>query len=92
MLAARAVRSLKRANLRSFTTLQVSAPAANVTSIVINRPEKSNAMNKAFFQEIGAAFREAASDNACRAIMLGGAGKYSGFQILSNRLHLHLFN
>jgi enoyl-CoA hydratase/carnithine racemase len=78
MLAARAVRSFGKASLRSFTTLQVSAPAANVTSIVINRPDKSNAMNKAFFQEIGAAFREAASNSACRAIVLGGAGKYSG--------------
>jgi enoyl-CoA hydratase/carnithine racemase len=76
MLATRAVRSLKRASVHSFTTLQVSAPAANVTSIVINRPEKSNAMNKAFFQEIGAAFREAASNSACRAIVLGGAGKH----------------
>jgi enoyl-CoA hydratase/carnithine racemase len=45
-----------------------------VRHIVMNRPEKRNALNGDLIQALGAAFEEAAADDAVRVVVLRGAG------------------
>lgn len=60
-----------------FTTLQLLKPEKypNVVHLAINRPEKSNAMNKEFFTELSDAMRLIDEDTKCRAVVLSGNGK-----------------
>ena len=46
-----------------------------VRHLVLNRPDKRNALNGELVQAIGAALREAADEPSVRAIVLRGAGK-----------------
>ena len=46
----------------------------NVATITLNRPEKKNAMSWVMFEEIGAAFTEAAEDDDVRCVVVTGAG------------------
>ncbi|XP_065903414.1 delta(3,5)-Delta(2,4)-dienoyl-CoA isomerase, mitochondrial-like isoform X2 [Dysidea avara] len=48
---------------------------AHVFKVTINRPEKSNAMNKTFWRESVECFTELHNNPDCRAIVLSGAGK-----------------
>lgn len=43
--------------------------------VEMNRPEKRNAMNMAFWSELRTVFQELNTDSDCRAVVLTGAGK-----------------
>ncbi|KAG9478236.1 hypothetical protein GDO78_013306 [Eleutherodactylus coqui] len=59
----------------SYETLKVTAPADHVFHVEINRPEKRNAMNKAFWREMVLCFQALGEDSNCRAVVISGAGK-----------------
>src|SRR5688572_6187112 len=46
-----------------------------VASIVLNRPEKRNALNDALIAEIKRGLNEAAGDESVRVVVISGAGK-----------------
>uniref|UniRef100_UPI00358EFE84 delta(3,5)-Delta(2,4)-dienoyl-CoA isomerase, mitochondrial n=1 Tax=Myxine glutinosa TaxID=7769 RepID=UPI00358EFE84 len=56
-------------------TLLVTQPRPHVLHVEMNRPEKLNAMNKAFWREMVTCFDKIADDQDCRAVVLSGAGK-----------------
>lgn len=58
-----------------YTTLLVTRPREYVVQVEMNRPEKRNAMNAAFFSEIGDCFEKLSEDSDCRVVVLSGAGK-----------------
>ncbi|XP_070685494.1 delta(3,5)-Delta(2,4)-dienoyl-CoA isomerase, mitochondrial [Pempheris klunzingeri] len=58
-----------------FTSLVVSHPAESVTHVELHRPEKRNAMNKAFWSEMVDCFKQIAEDPDCRVVVISGAGK-----------------
>jgi enoyl-CoA hydratase/carnithine racemase len=45
-----------------------------VRHVVVNRPEKRNALNKELIAELGGAFEEAAADNTVRVVLIRGEG------------------
>ncbi len=45
-----------------------------VVTVVLNRPEKLNALTKPMWQQLGAAMRELSADDSVRCIVLRGAG------------------
>jgi enoyl-CoA hydratase/carnithine racemase len=55
-------------------TLLVDRPAEGVARITINRPEKRNAMNHAFFAELPAVLHRCDEDPDVRACVITGAG------------------
>ncbi|KAK3578485.1 hypothetical protein CHS0354_007738 [Potamilus streckersoni] len=59
---------------KNYETLRVMRPREFVVQVEIARPEKKNAMNKAFFSEIRQCFDSLAVDGQCRAIVLSGSG------------------
>lgn len=66
---------LRAMSTESYTTLNVTRPREFVVQVEMNRPEKRNAMNGAFFREIKECFQKLADDKECRSIVLSGAGK-----------------
>ncbi|XP_033988667.1 delta(3,5)-Delta(2,4)-dienoyl-CoA isomerase, mitochondrial [Trematomus bernacchii] len=58
-----------------YTALAVSHPAESVTHVELHRPEKRNAMNRAFWSEMVDCFNEIAADPDCRVVLVSGAGK-----------------
>ncbi|XP_023667925.2 delta(3,5)-Delta(2,4)-dienoyl-CoA isomerase, mitochondrial isoform X2 [Paramormyrops kingsleyae] len=58
-----------------FSTLSVTRPASMVTQVELHRPEKRNAMNKAFWSEMVDCFSQIAEDPECRVVVVTGAGK-----------------
>jgi len=58
-----------------FETLKVTSPDQYIYHVEINRPEKLNAMNPAFWREMRECFYQIAEDSDCRVVMLSGAGK-----------------
>lgn len=58
----------------SFSTLLVSNDNA-VRTIVINRPDKLNALNRQVISELHVAFAQAAQDDAVRVVVLTGSGE-----------------
>ncbi|XP_076837466.1 delta(3,5)-Delta(2,4)-dienoyl-CoA isomerase, mitochondrial isoform X2 [Brachyhypopomus gauderio] len=58
-----------------FTTLSVSHPADHITQVELHRPDKRNAMNKAFWSEMVGCFNQIAEDPECRVVVFSGAGK-----------------
>ncbi|KAJ8369092.1 hypothetical protein SKAU_G00091200 [Synaphobranchus kaupii] len=58
-----------------FSTLSVSHPANAVTHVELHRPEKRNAMNRAFWSEMVDCFSQIALDSDCRVVIVSGAGK-----------------
>ncbi|XP_074534907.1 delta(3,5)-Delta(2,4)-dienoyl-CoA isomerase, mitochondrial [Halichoeres trimaculatus] len=64
-----------RAMSSQFTSLAISHPAESITHVELNRPEKRNAMNKAFWSEMVTCFNEIAEDPNCRVVVVSGAGK-----------------
>ncbi|KAI1894054.1 hypothetical protein AGOR_G00130040 [Albula goreensis] len=58
-----------------FSTLSVSHPASAVTHVELHRPEKRNAMNRAFWSEMVDCFSQIALDSECRVVVVSGAGK-----------------
>ncbi|CAN7994380.1 unnamed protein product [Ixodes pacificus] len=65
----------RRSMSYKFETLAVSTPADHVFHIEINRPEKMNAMNAAFWEELPKCFQQLHNDKTCRAVVISGAGK-----------------
>ncbi|XP_071979753.1 delta(3,5)-Delta(2,4)-dienoyl-CoA isomerase, mitochondrial [Engystomops pustulosus] len=59
----------------NYETLKVTSPADHIFHVEINRPEKRNAMNKAFWREMVLCFRALGEDSNCRAVVISGAGK-----------------
>ncbi|HVT36080.1 MAG TPA: enoyl-CoA hydratase-related protein [Nevskiaceae bacterium] len=57
-----------------YQTLLVNA-ADGVTRITLNRPDKLNALSLRLLAELGQALEAAASDAACRCVLLTGAGR-----------------
>ncbi|XP_048837952.1 delta(3,5)-Delta(2,4)-dienoyl-CoA isomerase, mitochondrial isoform X1 [Brienomyrus brachyistius] len=58
-----------------FSTLSVTRPASMVTQVELHRPEKRNAMNKAFWSEMVDCFSQIAEDPECRVVVVTGAGR-----------------
>ncbi|XP_073340121.1 delta(3,5)-Delta(2,4)-dienoyl-CoA isomerase, mitochondrial isoform X1 [Pagrus major] len=58
-----------------YTSLAISQPAEFITHVELNRPEKRNAMNKAFWSEMVDCFNAIAGDPDCRVVVVSGAGK-----------------
>ncbi|XP_054459703.1 delta(3,5)-Delta(2,4)-dienoyl-CoA isomerase, mitochondrial isoform X2 [Anoplopoma fimbria] len=58
-----------------YTTLAISHPADSITHVELHRPEKRNAMNRAFWSEMVDCFNEIAGDPVCRVVVVSGAGK-----------------
>lgn len=58
-----------------YTSLAVSRPAESITHVELNRPEKRNAMNRAFWSEMVECFNEIAADPDSRVVIVSGAGK-----------------
>ncbi|XP_037631923.1 delta(3,5)-Delta(2,4)-dienoyl-CoA isomerase, mitochondrial-like isoform X2 [Sebastes umbrosus] len=58
-----------------YSTLAISHPAESVTHVELNRPEKRNAMNRAFWSEMVDCFNKIAGDPDCRVVVFSGAGK-----------------
>ena len=61
--------------MKSYSTLAVSMPSDGVVHVELNRPDKLNAMNQAFFPEMRALFDALASDDEVRAVVLSGRGR-----------------
>ena len=60
--------------LPALTTLELTV-AEGVADVVLSRPDKSNAMNRAMWGELRATFRYLDALPAARAIILSGAGR-----------------
>ncbi|MGY3039251.1 enoyl-CoA hydratase [Rhodanobacter sp. TND4EL1] len=58
----------------AYRNLEVSNRGA-VRTIVVNRPDKLNALNRDTLNELTIAFAQAAQDDAVRAVVLTGAGE-----------------
>ncbi|XP_077493663.1 delta(3,5)-Delta(2,4)-dienoyl-CoA isomerase, mitochondrial-like isoform X1 [Amblyomma americanum] len=59
----------------SFETLLVSQPAEHVFQIELNRPDKLNAMNVAFWMELPKCMQQLHEDRNCRVVVVSGAGR-----------------
>ncbi|XP_018432411.1 PREDICTED: delta(3,5)-Delta(2,4)-dienoyl-CoA isomerase, mitochondrial-like [Nanorana parkeri] len=59
----------------NYETLKVTTPRDHVFHVELNRPEKRNAMNRAFWREMALCFRALSDDINCRAVVISGAGK-----------------
>lgn len=58
-----------------YETLRVSQPRPFVFNVELNRPQKLNAMNLAFWSEMKDCMQQLATDADCRVIVLSGAGR-----------------
>lgn len=58
-----------------YSTLAISQPAEFITHVELHRPEKLNAMNKAFWREMVECFNELAENPDCRVVVVSGSGK-----------------
>ncbi|XP_031817474.1 delta(3,5)-Delta(2,4)-dienoyl-CoA isomerase, mitochondrial, partial [Sarcophilus harrisii] len=54
---------------------RVTEAGGHVLHVQLNRPEKRNAMNRAFWREMVECFNKIAQDPGCRAVVISGAGK-----------------
>lgn len=63
-----------KASDHNYESLQVTAVQEHVLHVEINRPEKRNAMNKAFWREMVECFNKIARDADCRAVVISGRG------------------
>lgn len=69
--------------MSEFTTIEFKCESNNVAHIVLNRPERLNALGKASLNEINAAMDRAEHDENVRVIVISGAGRAfsSGFDL-----------
>lgn len=70
-----ATRAMSSSTDYNFETLKVTQPSEFVLQVELNRPEKRNAMNMAFWREMVECFKKISTDPECRAVVLSGAGK-----------------
>uniref|UniRef100_UPI0028A0A2E0 enoyl-CoA hydratase-related protein n=1 Tax=Pseudomonas sp. TaxID=306 RepID=UPI0028A0A2E0 len=61
--------------MTEYTALKVEL-TDNIAHVQINRPEKINAMNAAFWTEIVDVFQWIDDTEAVRAVVISGAGKH----------------
>ncbi len=61
--------------MTTFTHLLVETSDAGVRTITLNRPERLNAVNPLLAEEFPLAVRDAAGDDAVRAVVVTGAGR-----------------
>ncbi|XP_041468869.1 delta(3,5)-Delta(2,4)-dienoyl-CoA isomerase, mitochondrial-like [Lytechinus variegatus] len=59
----------------NFESLAVTNPQEFIYKVEVNRPEKRNAMNRAFWREMVECFNTIATDQDCRVVLLTGSGK-----------------
>ncbi|XP_036131029.1 delta(3,5)-Delta(2,4)-dienoyl-CoA isomerase, mitochondrial [Molossus molossus] len=59
----------------NYQSLRVTAVQKHILHVQLNRPEKRNAMNRAFWSEMVECFNKIAQDSDCRAVVISGAGK-----------------
>ncbi|VTJ56211.1 Hypothetical predicted protein [Marmota monax] len=59
----------------SYESLLVTPAEKHILHVQLNRPDKRNAMNKAFWREMVECFNKIAQDSDCRAVVISGAGK-----------------
>ncbi|NXC45730.1 ECH1 protein, partial [Penelope pileata] len=64
-----------RPQRRSFETLRVTPERDRVLHVELNRPEKRNAMNVAFWREMVECFQDISQDTSCHAVVLSGAAE-----------------
>jgi methylglutaconyl-CoA hydratase len=57
------------------STVLVSRDGRGVSTVTLNRPALHNAFDEALIQKLIATFESVATDNACRVMVLAGAGK-----------------
>lgn len=58
-----------------FETISISTDARGVATLMLNRPDKHNAMSGRMIEELKAAAARLAADDAVRVVVLTGAGK-----------------
>ncbi|XP_049642601.1 delta(3,5)-Delta(2,4)-dienoyl-CoA isomerase, mitochondrial [Suncus etruscus] len=59
----------------SYESLKVTSARKHILHVQLNRPEKRNAMNRAFWREMVECFSKIAEDAECRAVVISGMGK-----------------
>ncbi|ELV13968.1 delta(3,5)-Delta(2,4)-dienoyl-CoA isomerase, mitochondrial [Tupaia chinensis] len=59
----------------NYESLLVTSAQKHVLHVQLNRPDKRNAMNKAFWSEMVECFNKIAQDSDCRVVVISGAGK-----------------
>jgi len=57
------------------SALLIDQPSRHVRQLTLNRPEHLNAMTAELCEELHVQLRAIASDRACRAVILTGAGR-----------------
>ncbi|XP_044523343.1 delta(3,5)-Delta(2,4)-dienoyl-CoA isomerase, mitochondrial [Gracilinanus agilis] len=67
--------SQSQAQDHNYESLKVTPVGDHVLHVQMNRPEKRNAMNRAFWREMVECFNKIAQDSNCRAVVFSGAGK-----------------
>ncbi|XP_053124761.1 delta(3,5)-Delta(2,4)-dienoyl-CoA isomerase, mitochondrial [Hemicordylus capensis] len=65
----------KRDYLDSYETLKLTRVRDKVMHVELNRPDKRNAMNAAFWREMVECFNKITEDTECHAVVISGAGK-----------------
>lgn len=83
MLSLRAFRPIKflvaamssNASSYQYETLLVTSQHDHVLHVQLNRPDRLNAMNRIFWQEILDCFRKIRDDNECRVALVSGNGR-----------------
>ncbi|XP_006982038.1 delta(3,5)-Delta(2,4)-dienoyl-CoA isomerase, mitochondrial [Peromyscus maniculatus bairdii] len=59
----------------NYESIQVTSAQKHVLHVQLSRPEKRNAMNRAFWRELVECFQKISEDSDCRAVVISGAGK-----------------
>ncbi|KAG8524441.1 Heterogeneous nuclear ribonucleoprotein L, partial [Galemys pyrenaicus] len=59
----------------NYESLRVTSAQKHILHVQINRPEKRNAMNRAFWREMVECFNKIAEDPDCRVVVMSGGGK-----------------
>jgi enoyl-CoA hydratase/carnithine racemase len=61
--------------MSDYETFRVDDSHEGVTLVTLDRPQRSNAMTDAMFDELEVLCRDVDSDDACRVVVLTGAGR-----------------
>ena len=61
----------------AYETVRVDVDDRGVATLTFNRPDKHNAMNTQFCDDMHAALADLAADDAVRVIVTTGAGEFS---------------
>lgn len=57
------------------SAIQVTHPRPEITVLTLDRPDKLNALSYALVEELHTALDAVADHNACRVVVLTGAGR-----------------